>query len=378
MTAPSFTNSTLTVGNRIGRHFNIVSMLPALFLVLWTYALIASGAWRNAPDLKSMTARTSHWSLAGVAWLIVATLLVALFLHPLQFAMTQLLEGYWGDSSVAIGAMKLRIVHYRKRQRQLIEQTGHHDDVLQQRFDQLLREQFMEAKRSGAARESGDPDKWNKEVLDRKQIDLLNSERGDQLIVHVVSKEAAERRLERYPKERSRVMPTRLGNALRRFEDAAGSQYGLGVILTAPHFSLIAPDEHTRYVRDSRQQMDATISLCAVSFLATIIAVVFLLTDGLWLLVSLIPYTLAYVAYRGAMAAADEYATAVTTMIDLNRFQFYESLRIDAPRDTKEERATNMQLMTLLEGEDRSVNVRYSRDVRPTEQRLPRRPRKPG
>lgn len=378
MTAPSFTNSTLTVANRIGRQFSIVSMLPALFLVLWTYALIASGAWRNAPDLKSMTARTSHWSLAGVAWLIVATLLVALLLHPLQFAMTQLLEGYWGNSSVAIGAMKLKIVYYRKRQRQLKEQSGHHYNVLRQRVDQLLREQFMEAKQSGAARESDDPDKWNKEVRDQRKTYLLRSERGDQLIVHVVSRDAAEKRLGRYPQEINRVMPTRLGNALRRFEDAAGSQYGLDTILTAPYFLLIAPDEHKRYVRDSRQQMDTTISLCTVSFLATIIAVVFLLTDGLWLLVSLVPYALAYVAYRGAVEAAYEYATAVTTVIDLNRFQLYESLRIDAPRDTKEERAANMRLMTLLGGEDESANVRYSRNVRPTEQRLPRRPRKPG
>ncbi len=376
MTAPSFTNSTLTVGNRIGRYFSIVSMLPALFLVLWTYSLIASGAWWNAaPDLKSMTARTSHWSLAGVAWLIVATLLVALFLHPFQFAMTQLLEGYWGNSSVAIGAMKLRIVHYRKRQRQLIKQSDHHNDVLQEQYDRLF---AIDSKPQGAAREGGDPDEWNEEARKRNENSLLNSKRGDQLIVHVVSKEAAKRRLERYPQERNRVMPTRLGNTLRRFEDAAGSQYGLDAILTAPHFSLIAQDEHTQYMRDSRQQMDTTISLCTVSFLATIIAVVFLLTDGMWLLVSLVPYALAYVAYRGAVAAADEYATAVTTMIDLNRFQFYESLRIDAPRDTKEERAANMQLMTLLGGEDRSVNVRYSRDVRPTEQRLPRRPRKPG
>jgi hypothetical protein len=377
MTAPSFANSTLTVGDRIGRYFSIVSMLPALFLVLWTYALIASGAWRNAPDLKSLTARINHWSLVGAVWLIVATLLVALFLHPLQFAMTQLLEGYWGSSSIAIGAMKLRIVHYRKRQRQSKDQINQHKNSLQVRSDQLLRKRFIGPKRQGAAFEDDDPDEWNDEKRKRERTGLLDNEPGDQLIVHVVSRDAAERRLGRYPQERSRVMPTRLGNALRGFEDAAGSQYGLDAILTAPYFLLIAPDEHTRYVRDSRQQMDTTISLCIVSFLATIIAVVFLLTDGLWLLVSLVPYALAYVAYRGAVEAAYEYATAVTTVIDLNRFQLYGILRIDAPRDTEEERAANMRLMTLLEG-DRSANVRYSRDVRPTEQRLPRRPRKPG
>ncbi|MBV8539343.1 MAG: hypothetical protein JO364_08685 [Pseudonocardiales bacterium] len=333
MTAPSFTNSTLTISDRIGRYFSIVSMLPALFLALWTYALLASGAWSNAPDLKSLTARTNHLSPAGVAWLMVATLLVALFLHPFSFAMTQLLEGYWGSSSVAIGAMKPRIIHHRKRQRQLQERSDQHYDALRQRSNQLSEKKLMEDKQEGAARDGDDPDEWNGEESERKLIGILDSKLGDQLMVHVVSHEAARRRLKRYPEE-NRVMPTRLGNALRRFEDAAGSQYGLNAILTAPHFSLIAPDRHTQYLRDSRQQMDTTISLCTVSFLATIIAVVFLLTDGLWLLVALVPYALAYVAYRGAVAAADEYATAVTTVIDLNRFQLYESLRIDAPRDT--------------------------------------------
>ena len=172
MTAPSFANSTLTVGNRIGRYFSIVSMLPALFLVLWTYALIASGAWRNAPDLKSLMARTSHWSLTGVAWLVVATLLVALFLHPLQFAMTQLLEGYWGNSPVAISAMKLRIVHYRKRQRQLIKQIGQRRIALQEQYDRLF---ASDSKPQGTAREGDDPYERNEEVRKRNKEKKLVS-----------------------------------------------------------------------------------------------------------------------------------------------------------------------------------------------------------
>lgn len=380
MTAPSFANSTLTVGNRIGRYFSIVSMLPALFLVLWIYVLIASGAWRNAPDLEAMAARAGHWSLAGVAWLVVTTLLVAFFMHPLQFAMTQLLEGYWGSSPVALGAMKWRIVHHRKRRQQLADQEDEHRDSWQQESDKILRKQFMEDKKQppkqqqqGTNYGGDDPHKWSDEVHKRMRISVLDSKLGDQLMVHVVGEEEARRQLARYPEE-SRVMPTRLGNALRSFEDDAGSQYGLDAILVAPHFSLIAPDQHTQYLRDSRQQMDTTISLCAVSLLATMITVAFLLTDGLWLLVSIVPYALAYVAYRSAVAAADEYATAVKTIIDLDRFQLYESLRIDAPRNSMEERTVNKELVKLLGG-DKEANVRYSRDARLAEQRPPHRGR---
>jgi len=270
--------------------------------------------------------------------------------------------------------MKLRILHYRKLRIQLEGQSSRHQKALNLQSDKIFYKQFEEEQQKGIVHR-GDPDKWDGKMRDEHLAELLNSELGDQLMGHFVGKEATTRSLERYPEGR-RVMPTRLGNALRRFEDAAGAQYGLDAILTAPHFSLIAPDQHVQYLRDSRQQMDATIHLCTVSLLATIIAVAFLLTDGMWLLASLVPYVLAYVAYRAAVAAAHEYATAVTTVIDLNRFQLYESLRIDAPRNPEEERTANTQLMDLLGGSEKA-KVRYSRDPQFTEQRLPRpgRPR---
>ena len=35
------TNAVLSVGQSIGRYFSVVSMIPSLLLVLWSYALIA-------------------------------------------------------------------------------------------------------------------------------------------------------------------------------------------------------------------------------------------------------------------------------------------------------------------------------------------------
>jgi hypothetical protein len=65
----------------------------------------------------------------------------------------------------------------------------------------------------------------------------------------------------------------------------------------------------------------------------------------------------------------------VSTVIDLDRFALYESLRIDIPRDTNDERAVNQELMALLGG-DKSANVRYTRPADPPTQTtpLPRNP----
>lgn len=173
----------------------------------------------------------------------------------------------------------------------------------------------------------------------------------------VLARDALQTRHERYPDGR-RIMPTRLCNTLRRYKDAASAQYGLDAITTAPHFSLVIPDLHLTYLRDSRQLLDATVRLCFVSLLATLTTIAALLTDGLWLLVAFVPYAL---AYRAAIAAADEYGTAVATIIDLSRFALYERLGLPRPRDTDEERRSNVPLMSLCAGKGLRSPVRAAK-----------------
>src|ERR1022692_1237906 len=110
MAALAPVDAALSIGQRIGRYFAVVSMIPSLFLVLWTYILIASGSLSGAPKLHNVEVALSHWTLTKAAGVLLATLAVAVVLHPLQFGTTQLLEGYWGTTPLAIAAMKMRIV----------------------------------------------------------------------------------------------------------------------------------------------------------------------------------------------------------------------------------------------------------------------------
>ena len=61
-----------------------------------------------------------------------------------------------------------------------------------------------------------------------------------------------------------RMMPTRLGNVLRRYEDTAGRQYGLDIVRIAPHLNLVARPEHREYVDDCRKGLDLGVRLCVL------------------------------------------------------------------------------------------------------------------
>ena len=172
-----------------------------------------------------------------------------------------------------------------------------------------------------------------------------------------------------YPSAPRRTMPTRLGNALRRYEDDLGRQYGLKGLQVAPHLSMSAAAEHDAYLGDTRTQMDVAIRLCGLFLLATPMTALLLAGSGWWVLGTLFPYLVSYVSYRGAVASAHSYGSALFTLMDLDRFQLYAALHLPLPVSTLEERRQNAHLMELLRGsETASVSYQHGEQVvAPTE-----------
>jgi hypothetical protein len=335
MSTPSLPDTTLGVAGKIGRNFSVVTVVPSLYLTLWVYALYASDAWPHEPSLGTLRDAFANWSLAGAGWLVLATVLVGMFIHPLQFATVQLLEGYWGISRLARGAMKMRAAHYRAKAQKIKTRLDEHKDYLDNKLLDHL----------GEGGNKLSDDEWEHETAK-----YLEDEADDVALSHAFAVDTFDKAKGRYP-ERARMMPTRLGNALRAAEDRAGTQYGLDAITVAPHLALIAPESHVAYLQDSREQLDLAVRLCSVSLLATVITVPAVFSDGLWLLLALVPYALAYIAYRAAVSAADEFMTAVSTLIDLDRFALYQHLGLRRPRTTHQERHRNEKLMLLLQNE---------------------------
>jgi hypothetical protein len=324
-------------GRSIGRYFGTISVLPSLILVVYVYWLVSAGAWSGRFEPVKGLEAAGHLNVEQVAALLAATFIIGLALHPFQFAMTQLLEGYWGISSIGLHLAKKRILHYRSEAQRLDEiaeaaRYGWIDDVQQAR-----------ASSAGFVNET-DSDRMKLNLL------YLDAECGDPMVGDYLRSEVAEIARDRYPAAGRRIMPTRLGNALRRYEDEAGRQYGLNILRIAPHLNLVAAKEHRDYLDDTRKGLDLNVRLCFTAAIAVALSIPLLAGDGAWLLLSLVPYCASYFAYRGAVSSAHEYGTALSTVVDLNRFALYEQLGLSRPRNTRLERQRNAKLMSLLSG----------------------------
>jgi hypothetical protein len=300
------------VANSIGRYFSVVSFIPSSLYVLFVYLLVASGSWHHPPDWNHAFVSLGHLGVDGIALLTFLGVGLGIFIHPIQFAIVQFFEGYWGTRSIPQAIRHQRIVHYQR---------------LCQRLNQeiiSIRERF---------------DAWEKAGLNTKL-----SPRAP-----VRSKlDEADRVRDMFPANLDEVMPTRLGNVLRRAESQAGSQYGINALQAVPHLLLIAPANHIDYVNDQRSQLDLAVRMTFISVVAAATAIIFLWPYGAWVLIALIPYGLAYLSYRGSIVAAGHYGSALETLINLNRFGLYEQLHMQLPASTEKEQEANVELRDLL------------------------------
>lgn len=300
----------------IGRYFTVVSSVPSLLFVTYVFLLVKSGAWSGPPDFSDVLG--SDW-VGDAVLLGVLSFAVALGLHPLQFALIRLFEGYWGGSHLGRDLASLRIWHHRGRRLALLREARKAQNIVER-----------------------DP-------------------RGQDPRTIAAAVTVAESRREQAAYPAPEVMlPTRLGNVLRRTELTAGRAYNLDAIPVLPRIALVAPTRETDYLQDQRLQMELAVRTAFLGLLAALATVVLMLGNGWWVLLGLVPYGLAYLSYRGAVVVAASYSTAVAMLIELNRFTLYERFHLEHPADSTEERRTNIELMRALR-HDPNSNLRYER-----------------
>jgi hypothetical protein len=251
-------------------------------------------------------------SLGTIGFLVLLSLALGIVLHPLQFAAVQLLEGYWGVGRWAQAIRGVLVERHVRRRHAL----------------------------------------WDLRFLAKDRRDAATDEKARHLSSEAIrwgSIEAeADRLYRRYPDTPVLVMPTSLGNMLRRYEVGPGEPYGIDVPATAPLLAMVAPPEHMAYVNDQRSSLDMAVRTCLVSAASTVVTFLFLWDDGLWLLLALAPHLACWLAYRGSVVAAEHYGIALATLMILNRFALYEHLRLDPPRTLRQEVALNKLIMPIV------------------------------
>lgn len=311
---------------KVGRYFTVVSFLPSAVLVAYVVFLIRTGAWTGPVNLSAVAV---GFDLGSVALVGIASLLVALTLNPLQFALIQLFEGYWGVTKLGHDLQLLRLRHHRRRKAWLERQHKHADRGLE---------------RYGGVEDASAPD----EALALS----ITANETDRLIGY-------------YPKKFEDVLPTRLGNVLRRYERNVGSTYGLDLILSAPRLAMVGQQREVDYVQNQRVQLELAVRTSFLSLVAVAVTVAFMWRHGFWLLLALGPYLVAYLSYRGAVVLAHEYGTALAVLLELNRFTLYEKLHHPVPDRPLVEVRQNEKLMEAFRYEPK-VDLRYEHPVTTT------------
>ncbi|MDQ6945270.1 MAG: hypothetical protein M3256_03130 [Actinomycetota bacterium] len=325
-------SSLLEAGSKVGRSFSLATFLPTSALLLWiAFVATLSPTFGGPLTWPSGGLPVVDWltaSLAGAAFL-----LLALALHPLVFATTQALEGYWGPTAVATLMAARASGRHRARLHKLEALAEKHTVQLEERSEAAYRQ---------AGAENLTYNEWMSGWLDAEENQTAQA--------HILIRDAAAKARERYPERASRVLPTALGNALRREEDRIGAQYGLDALTVAGHLAVLLPPDQADYLDDSRQQLDTAVRLCAAALLAFVATVGWLIVAGSSLLLALVPLCFAFVSYQSAVAAAQEYMYVFGVMVDLNRFALYKAMHLSAPENGQREVVQNEQLMQLLSG----------------------------
>ncbi|WP_200216772.1 hypothetical protein [Micromonospora coerulea] len=316
----------------IGRYFIVVSLIPSTVFAAYLLLLLRTGTWSAAGVDLDRAFR--NLDLRALASLSVLSIALAIAIHPLQFALIQALEGYWGVSGLGRRLASAGIMRHRRRARALL--TRQLDDAMP---DDTVGAYDAAIDEPPARSPMAAPD----------------------VVARLWSSREAARVGAAYPHRFEDVMPTRFGNVLRRYETIAGHMYGLESITAVTRVMQVAAPRDVEYVQNQRMQMELAARTCVLGLLAAAVTAVLMWTEGWYLLLTLVPYLVAFAAYRGAVVLAHEYGTALAVLIELNRFALYERLRLPRPSSLAAERRSATQLIEILRLDSGGVVNRYDR-----------------
>lgn len=295
-----------------GHRFNLVNVLPVAVVACYLVALARAGAYGSGPvDWGRVIPTADARGAVEAIALVVVVVLASILLQPFQVTVVRLLEGYWGRS-LGIPAM-LMISHHQR----LAFIAG-----------QDARDRYV-------ARTTTDLPTVHAR---QRRVAAKRRRRVRALALHA-----------RYPRK-DRMLPTMLGNILRRGEDAAGGRYGLDAMTVYPR---IYPSLHPRLDAAMSRQLDLidTTAALTVAFAVAAAASAPLMITQAGEPAMIYPVALAaamFVAYRGARAAAEGHAMLLATVLDVHRFDLLRALHLPLPGTVREEITMNRSLSQFL------------------------------
>jgi hypothetical protein len=149
------------------------------------------------------------------------------------------------------------------------------------------------------------------------------------------------------------LMPTRLGNVLRRGERLAGERYGLDSMVVYPRIYPYVSERLAGAMARQLELLTTTASLAASLGLLSLITLPLLGRLDPWSLVPVATAALSVLAYRGALVIAAYAGSLFGTVFDVHRFDLAAALHYKLPETAAEERELNQYLTRYLRKTER-------------------------
>lgn len=295
----------------------IIGMLFPALLFLLTFHLVVVPALPWQPKMfQDLSALDTEWKLAGFT---LAGSVVTLLLYILNNPIIRLFEGYpWQHGPLG--------VYLAEKRRKTLE----HEAALLPEIDR---------KREELAEEIAQAQSEHRSVPDlRLAYDLL--EKGE--------REMIESHLFAYPIPGS-VLPTRLGNVIRAFENYPWKMYRIAAVVMWPRFIARIEPAYAQAIDDAKSHFDLMLNLSFLSsllfltigFLGLLFPVPFLGRDFFFLWIGKLAITAvaALLFYNAAVARAAVWGAVVRGAFDLYRRPVMAALGFtQTPATIEEER----------------------------------------
>lgn len=310
---------------------SLTAWLPAALLVANTYLIVAM-RWLHQPGtdpsmepLKDAVRALDERPIGVLLTAVAGVVLVTLVTQSLEFVCIRFLEGYWGGSMLAALPTRAGIQLQRLRLK-----------LLDRRAEKVERKAFA-AVLTRVSRELEDKPELASAVI------LFGTDKPTAHIRETIMEQAegyyhrkawmawapadlrhranslSNRRSVTYPSERSRFLPTRLGNALRSSEDNLSGGNVAGARMRGylyEHLNSIGPalmEQHNQY----RNRLDMYAVMTVLTMALAIVNV--------WALRGVLPEAvviwaavgfagLSYFSYRGAISSATDYGSVLLAM----------------------------------------------------------------
>jgi hypothetical protein len=334
---------TAIVTSLLGGGWELVAgwILPTAINTLF-FAFLVLPALRGVPAFHAVL--TASHPAQALALLVIAVV-GGLALSAMQTPLYRVLEGYnW-----PAGVRRRRIDHHR-RARQLLDR--------QLRLAQLTRREQVGTLTPAQADDLAE---------------LRRSGAGPQLPHSSLDISVLAERLRRYPVDLEQILPTRLGNAIRRFEEYGYDRYRLDIITMWYALYGVSATQVRREVGAGRASADFFVCLIyghvAVA-LAAVAALAVHPSVGPAVAIA-IAAVLSVIWYWMAVRATDEWAAAVRGLVDLGRKPLAEALGLCLPGTLEQER----KMWALVSRRSRIPHGAWAAELDEFRARMGERPR---